>query len=156
MKKKYAKELLILAGKYFEVFTFLEVEFKDQIIKKNNKWVADLSLKEVRAFLLGHTLELILKSFLSNKGVKKELLKDKYRHDLIKIYRDSEKLGLNAFNLDRQKEIQARQTIEMFNKAYMKNVFRYYKQQTYWLPLPSYFKDNIVNPIYKKVKKIIG
>ncbi|MDQ1187113.1 hypothetical protein [Agrobacterium larrymoorei] len=76
----HAKELFHRGSEYFEAF---------KITKDDER------LKYPTYFLLVHSIELFLKSFLAAKGVtKRELKKADIRHDLEKLYERCDELGL--------------------------------------------------------------
>lgn len=51
-------------------------------------------------FLFIHGVELALKSFLAHKNVPSDVLLSKYRHDLVLLLSDSEKIGMQVLNAE--------------------------------------------------------
>jgi len=74
--------------------------------------------------LYGISAELALKSFLSAKGIKKEELKEKFRHNLDTLLSHAEKLDLQKYISYTAKE---REQISLLNAYYKPRYFEYFK-----------------------------
>jgi hypothetical protein len=58
-------------------------------------------------YLLGHSIELILKAFLAYHGVPLRDLRKKYGHDLEKCFKKAKELGLNNYIFLDEVEVEA-------------------------------------------------
>jgi hypothetical protein len=76
----------------------------------------------VRAHLLGHSLELLLKTYLLTRGTTAKQLKVRFGHDLEKLAKECKEAGLLGGRLS--PELLA--DIGVFNAAYKSEAFRYF------------------------------
>ena len=74
----------------------------------------------VRYYLLCHSIELGLKAFLLTKGKTLKYLKNDLKHDLTRVAKEAEGLGLAAVTPDEDRELQAA------NEYYLKKGFEYF------------------------------
>lgn len=108
-----------------------------------------LRLFKIRYYLLGHSLELIFKSFLLKYGIELEYLKGKkVGHDIIKCLNLANEKGFNVINK------RERKTIEQLNFYYKDKQFEYSKNGIINLP-PLRAIENIVSKLLNKVKQKI-
>lgn len=84
-----------------------------------------MKLLGVKFFLLGHTIEALLKSYLLSKGLtESELKTKKYGHDLIKLFDKAAKSGINKVVAYTEEEIQL---VALMNKYFINKEFQYPK-----------------------------
>ena len=78
-----------------------------------------------------HALELALKSFLAGRGLSDVELRNKYRHDLDKLYEEACNQGLQLNNAD------AARLIKDANQHQEKSLLRYLFNASFSLPTPE-------------------
>jgi hypothetical protein len=79
----------------------LSTEYLEAAAILEQTLVVKLNVSLVTYFLLGHSAELLLKSFLFKQGISIENLKNNYGHNLAKLTREARKLGLsNSISLE--------------------------------------------------------
>jgi len=78
-----------------------------------------------------HALELALKSFLAGRGVSDVELRNKYKHDLDKLYEEACKHGLTLNNPH------AARLIKDANQHHEKSLLRYLFKASFSLPTPE-------------------
>jgi hypothetical protein len=83
---------------------------------------SDIAISPVY-FLIGHSIELGLKSFLRRSGFEPDALKDKFRHDLIKCLREAE---AKVPSLGRVLSFDERTLLELLNENYRGKDFEYF------------------------------
>ena len=85
-------------------------------------------------YLLAHSIELGLKSFLRTRGIAVQVLRQKYRHDLWKSYRkaEAEGLGLKARLVNDQEA-----ALRVMNSYYRDKDLEYFSRGMRHLPYPE-------------------
>lgn len=130
----HAKELFLRGSEYFEAFKIT----KD-----------DDGLKYPTYFLLVHSMELFLKSFLAARGVtKRELKKAHIRHDLEKLYERCTELGLPNVN-------HLRDFAREFKDKNSDHDFRYPTSFILRVPSPKLCIE-VVEPLREALRPIIS
>ncbi|PHS20417.1 MAG: hypothetical protein COA86_00230 [Kangiella sp.] len=82
-------------------------------------------------YLLGHGLELLLKSYLLSKGESIKTLRNKYGHDLDKLFDESIKKDIQSYFLITNDEITL---LKLLNFSYSIKELEYFKSGTKKLP----------------------
>jgi hypothetical protein len=99
-------------------------------------------------YLIGHSLELCLKSFLHYKGRSVDELKNKFRHNLKKCLTASKQNGLNILDKHEENAI-----IEL--NSYFEYKIVGYEETDFKLITPFVYFD-IGHKLIKEIKKTIG
>ena len=115
--------LLRYAKDYFEGFKIIS-----QKVPHGTSYNPMVKLLPVKCYLVGHTLELLLKSFLLCSGVPLSNLKDKIQHDLMKCLEMANENGLNLVD---NKETAI---IRVLNSCYKDKEFEYSKDGAMTIP----------------------
>ena len=111
---------------------FLSAASKVKKPDKNNKSNEEFTLLMPAYYLVGHSIELSLKSYLSAKGYEiNELRSRKYGHNLVSLIKEARKRKLGREVKLTKYQIQA---IELFNTVYQTKDFEYLKYANYRLP----------------------
>jgi len=121
-------------------------------LQKNGFKIRKFHFKHVKIYLLGHALELGLKSFLSYKGKSINELINVYEHNLIKCFNDAQKLGLKLPGFTKVEIVTTKSRIQAFTLAYKSQSYRYFKKSKYNHPIPFYFVGTI-KKILQDIKK---
>lgn len=129
---KYAKD-------YFEGFKIISEK-----VAHGTSWNPTVKLLPLKCYLAGHTLELLLKSFLLSYGVPLSVLKHKVQHNLMKCLLMSNKNGLNLVD---SKEIA---TIRVLNYYYNEKEFEYPKNGAKTIP---HLKD--IEEVVEKILVVV-
>lgn len=87
-------------------------------------------------YLIGHSIELCLKSFLLEKGVSRKKLERKYGHNLTKIYNKATALGFIELLSGIEKK-----HLEMLNDIYQSKILNYPETGGYAIPLFSALEE---------------
>jgi hypothetical protein len=115
---------------YSEEFLIAASKVKKPDKKKRNK--DDFALLMPAYYLVGHSIELSLKSYLSAKGYSVNKLRYKpYGHNLVSLVKESRKRKLGREAKLNKYQIQA---IELFNTVYQKKDLEYLTYGNYRLP----------------------
>lgn len=115
--------LLRYAKDYFEGFKIIS-----QKVPHGTSWNPVVRLLPLKCYLVGHTMELLLKSFLLSSGISLSNLKDKIQHDLMKCLEMANKNGLKLMD---SKETAV---IKELNAYYKDKEFEYSKNGAKTIP----------------------
>ena len=99
-------------------------------------------------FLIGRSIELSLKAFLFDRGVKINQLKKKYSHDLEKLISESRRRKLGREVKLNKKQISA---IKILNSPYKRKLLEYKEVGAYTLPqywLICEVASNLINGLF--------